>query len=469
MTRRPKILLVDDDPLMLSMLKKTLARLEFDVTPVNEGAKALNFIKKEELDMIICDVVLPDINGMELLRAAQKMTKVPGVIMMTGFATVEGAVEAMRNGAFNYVKKPFDGETIEHLLNQYFKKNFSCETLKEELSTFNDVKHIVGKSDKIKKMFAVIRQVAHTSSTVLIQGECGTGKELVASAIHDLSSRRDNTFVKMNCAALPDNLVESELFGHEKGAFTGALYKRDGKFAVADKGTILLDEISEMSLHLQAKLLRIIQEREFEPLGSNRCVHTDVRIIATSNRDLKKMVEDGKFREDLFYRLNVVPITIPALRDRKNDIPYLLQHFVRKICKNVGRTIYKIENDVYRTLEDYDWPGNVRQLENTVERAIVTSDEPCLRAEHFNFIENENKVKALNPSNMIGLKWKDAEKLLILETLLHERSNRTKAADRLGINVRTLRNKLKEYKSEIMLDSRYSFLLKNDEDDGPRA
>ncbi|MCA9733280.1 sigma 54-interacting transcriptional regulator, partial [candidate division KSB1 bacterium] len=298
----------------------------------------------------------------------------------------------------------------------------------------------------MQKVFDRIRLVAPTDSTVLIMGESGTGKELVARAIHNLSGRRDNRFIAPNCAALPNELMETELFGHEKGAFTGAQTSKDGKFMLANKGSILLDEISEMSLHLQAKLLRVLQEREIEPIGSTKTIPIDVRVMASTNCDLQKLVDESRFREDLFYRLNVVPIIIPPLRERREDVPLLLEHFVALKTKTLKRTIRSISPEVYKIFEQYDWPGNVRQLGNEVERAIAINDNNELTAEQFSHLIPRKTSGDDFIKRMAIMPLAEIEKIAILETLKAQNGNRSQAARSLDISVRTLRNKLKEYR-----------------------
>ncbi|KAA3615446.1 MAG: sigma-54-dependent Fis family transcriptional regulator [Calditrichaeota bacterium] len=450
-----KVLVVDDEPLINSLLDEALSRLHFDVTLATNGLQAIENLQQGEFDLIISDVRLPDLNGMEILNKATEMGNSPGVIMMTAYATVKDAVNAIRKGAYDYITKPFDIDELEIILNKYFKyRQLQRENtiLRRQLDKKNNgLGDIVGKSPAMQKIYDRIRLVAQTDSTVLIMGESGTGKELVARAIHNLSDRGNNRFIAPNCAALPNDLMETELFGHEKGAFTGALTRKDGKFMLADKGTILLDEISEMSLHLQAKLLRVLQEREIEPIGSTKTIPIDVRVLASTNCDMQKLVDENKFRDDLFYRLNVVPITLPPLRERKEDIPLLLDHFIEEKATSLKREINSVSRDVYKIFENYDWPGNIRQLSNEVERAIAINNSNELTKEHFEHLQTPALVGDDYKKKMAGMSIADIEKDAIFETLNQFNGNRSQASKSLGISVRTLRNKLKEYREAGVL------------------
>jgi DNA-binding NtrC family response regulator len=358
----------------------------------------------------------------------------------------------MRVGAYDYLKKGFSIDEIEVTVQRYFKYQklvHENEMLKSELGIRYGIDNIIGNSPKMNKVFEVVEMVAPTKTTILIQGPSGTGKELIARAIHLCSPRRDKPFIKTNCAAIPDGLMESELFGHEKGAFTGAIRRTKGRFELADGGTLFLDEISEIKQNLQAKLLRVLQEKEFEKVGNPEPVQVDVRIIVTTNRDLLEEVRKGNFREDLFYRLNVVPINLPPLKERKEDIPLLVDYFVAKYCIENDRTIKNIDEEALKLLMQYDWPGNVRELENTIERAVVISKEQTIHTKHLYFGdykggENTSTQYCSLPS---GVTLKEFERMLILQTLREQGGNRTWAAEKLGISVRTLRNKLREYRN----------------------
>jgi DNA-binding NtrC family response regulator len=354
----------------------------------------------------------------------------------------------MKLGAFEYVMKPFSIDEIELVVKRALdqkKLELENKLLRSEVIGRYGFDNIIGKTPQMQKIFEMVEGVADTKATVLITGESGTGKELIAKAIHYHSSRRESPFIRINCAALPAGLVESELFGHEKGSFTGAIKQSRGRFELADGGTLLLDEISEISLHLQAKLLRVLQEREFERVGSGIPIQVDVRIVATTNRDLKELIDRGKFREDLFYRLNVVPIHVPPLRERKEDIPALAQHFLKKSNQENNRHIEGISQKVYELFMEYPWPGNVRELENYIERAVVTAQGKILTPRDFSKDLSLGKFLSVTGRIDVGITIQEAERKLILRTLKAQGGNRTKAAEILGISTRTLRNKLQEY------------------------
>ncbi len=443
-----KILVVDDDSLLRDFLAETLNRSGYHMDLVSTGEEALEKMKREDYDVILSDVRMPNMDGMELLKAVKDFLPDAKVVMMTAYATVQNAVEAMKLGAFDYVMKPFSIDEIELVIKRALEhKQLLMENklLRSEVIGKYRFENIVGKSPQMQKIFELVETVADTKATVLITGESGTGKELIAKAIHYNSSRREGPFIRINCAALPEGLVESELFGHEKGSFTGAIRQSRGRFELADRGTLLLDEISEISLHLQGKLLRVLQEREFERVGSGIPIQVDVRIIATSNRNLERLIEQGKFREDLFYRLNVVPIHIPPLRERKEDIPALAQHFLKKYCLENNRQIEGISQKVYQMFMEYSWPGNVRELENYIERAVVTAKGNILYPRDFPKELGFGKIKLPSEEMEVGLSLEEAERQLILKTLKAKGGNRTKTAEILGISTRTLRNKLHEY------------------------
>jgi len=443
-----KVLVVDDDSLMKDFLKEALGRSDYSVDLASTGEEALEKIKDKDYDVILSDIRMPSMGGMELLEATKEYLPDAEVIMMTAYGTVENAVEAMKLGAFDYVMKPFSADAIEMKLKRAFeqmrlkKENKNLHQALENTYSFGN---IVGKSPQMQKIFESVKAVADSKATVLITGESGTGKELIATAIHYNSSRKDGPFVKVNCAALPEGLVETQLFGHERGAFTGAIRKSRGRFELADGGTLLLDEVSEISPGLQAKLLRVLQEREFERLGSEETIQVDVRIISTSNQNLKERMEKGKFREDLFYRLNVIPIHIAPLRERKEDIPVLVEHFLNKYNLENRRSIEGISQKVYEMFMEYHWPGNVRELENCIERAVVTSKGKVLTLRDLPKEIAFGKADFASETIGVGCSIHEAEKKLILKTLELEAGNRTKAAEILGISTRTLRSKLQEY------------------------
>ncbi len=443
-----KILVVDDDSLFRDFLSETLNRCGHSVDLASTGEEALEKVRKEEYDVILSDIRMPNMDGMELLKTTRNSLPDAKVVLMTAYGTVQNAVEAMKLGAFDYVMKPFSVDEIDLVIKRALEhKQLLLENrlLRSEVRGRYGFENIIGKTPQMQKIFELVQTVADTKATVLITGESGTGKELIAKAIHYNSPRREGPFIRINCAALPDGLVESELFGHEKGSFTGAIRQSRGRFELADGGTLLLDEISEISLHLQGKLLRVLQEREFERVGSGVPIQVDVRIIATSNRNLKRLIEEEKFRKDLFYRLNVVPIHMSPLRERKEDIPALAQHFLKKYNLENNRQIEGISQKVYEMFLEYSWQGNVRELENYIERAVVTAKGKILTPRDFSRELSFGRIKVSSEKIEVGSTIFEAEKKLILKTLEAQIGNRTKAAEILGISTRTLRNKLHEY------------------------
>ncbi len=443
------ILVVDDDRLVNDFLTETLTRLGHNVESVLSAEDALVCLDESKYDLMVSDIKMKGMDGITLLGRAKTMQPEVMAIMITAYGTVENAVKAMKIGAYDYLLKPVSPDNIEIVVGraaEVIELRRENKMLKSDLA--EKYQNIIGKSQRIKQVFDLIETTADARSTVLITGESGTGKELVARAIHYASPRRDNPFIKLNCAALPENLVEAEMFGYEKGAFTGAVRQHKGRFELAHTGTLLLDEITEMPLGLQAKLLRVIQEREFERLGSGKPIEVDVRIIATSNRDLKKAIALGEFREDLFFRLNVIPIHIAPLRERLEDIPLLVQHFVNKYNAENNKSISGIDDDVLKLLLRYHWPGNVRELENYVERAVVTAPESVLTRDCFPNDLALGKLSEQTPGMEIGITLQEGEKYLILKTLEKFNGNKTKAAEILNVTPRTIRNKLAEYEIE---------------------
>jgi DNA-binding NtrC family response regulator len=376
------VLLVDDEPKILSVLKAALLDEGHEVHATSRPREAQRLLAERFFDVLVLDNMMPELTGLDLLRELAASTgDRPQVVVMTAHATIQSAIDAMRLGAFDYLQKPFEVDELLVVVARALahgqlrsQQRYLLSERDEEYAHYG----IVGRSLRIQEMIRTAELVAETRSTVLILGETGTGKELLARAIHDRSAQRDMPLIKVNCAAIPDTLLESELFGHVRGAFTGAATSKKGKFALADGGTIFLDEIGTMSPSLQAKLLRVLQEREFEPLGAERSYKVDVRVVAATNRNLRQMVTEGRFLEDLFYRLNVIPIEIPPLRERKEDIPMLVEHFVKKHARRAGKRIDRLEPDVVAALTSHDWPGNVRELENTIERGVVLSTDGVL-------------------------------------------------------------------------------------------
>ncbi len=445
------VLVVDDEKDMVDLIATTLKKDNYSVHSTVDGHKAIEKIRGNHYDLVITDLKMPKVSGMDILKEAKRVSADTNVVMITGYATISSAVEAMKQGAFDYIPKPFSKDELNLVAKRVFDYRHLVEEnqhLKDELAEKYNYHNIHGNSAAMKHVFETIEMVAPASSTVLIQGESGTGKELVARAIHYSSPRRDNPFIKLNCAAVPEGLMESELFGHEKGAFTGAIRKTKGRFERADKGTLLFDEISEMSYNLQAKLLRVLQEREFERVGDGVTQRVDVRIIATTNRKLKEEVAKNKFREDLFYRLNVVPVFLPPLRERKEDIPILVDRFLHRYCYENGVETKVIDNEGMQVLLKRDWPGNVRELEHTIERAVVLSRSEKINPDLLELEDGEAEGTASGGFTEAGMSLDEMERRLIMKTLEKEKGNKTKTAKVLGISVRTLRNKLNRYNKD---------------------
>ncbi|MFH2050665.1 MAG: sigma-54 dependent transcriptional regulator [bacterium] len=440
------VLVVDDDPLVNEMMMETIKRLNYDVKSVFSGEEANAVLNEKTYDIVLTDLKMDEISGIDLLRKIKQNNSETVVVLMTAFGTIEHAVKAIKFGAYDFLIKPVIPDTIEHILNrisEILSLRLQNNLMKTDLE--HKFQNIIGKSKVMKEIFDLIQSVAKARSTIMITGDSGTGKELVARAIHYSSDRREMPFVTLNCAALPENLVETELFGHEKGAFTDAKKTHRGKFELADGGTLLLDEISEMPYNLQSKLLRVIQEREFERVGSGTPISVDVRIIATSNRNLKEFIAKGKFREDLFYRLNVIPIHMTPLEDRKEDIKLLVDHFIHKFNIENNRNVVGIDQSAFNLLLSYHWPGNVRELENVIERAVVTGNSDTLTEDDFPIELALGRVGENVPNLKIPMKLEEGSKYLILKTLEKYNGNKTRAAEALGVSARTIRNKLMEY------------------------
>ncbi len=423
-----KVLIVDDEPQMRKALKEVLRRKGYEVATASDGEGALSLLARETFNVVIADVKMPGMDGLTLLRSIRGFSPDTPVLMMTAFGTIEDAIEAMREGARDYILKPFSPEVIEKAVEKVVTPPLEGERF-----------GIVTKNRKMEEIITMAREVAQTSATVLITGESGTGKELLARFIHESSRRKGRPFVAINCASIPEGLLESELFGYEKGAFTGAVATRVGKFEMANGGTLLLDEIGEMGLSLQAKLLRVIQEREVDRLGGRGTISLDIRFIATTNRDLKKEVEAGRFREDLYYRLNVFPIHLPPLRERPEDIPFLAEHFLKLFSVRNGKNVERFSKEAMDRLLAHPWKGNVRELENIVERAVLVCRGKEIGVKDLFYGEEDASC------SFKGGTIREMERELICQTLKETGGNKTIAAKRLGISIRTLRNKLKEY------------------------
>jgi len=451
-----KVIVLEDDAIIRNNLENYLRRKHYDVVAVATIASAQEYLNRDNFDLIFLDVRLPDGDGTDLLKQIQSRPQKPLVAMMTGFGSVESAVECMKNGAFDYLIKPFSMEQIEVVIRkaQAFTQLVKVNHFLSQETEDGEVE-LLGNSHAMQNLRSLIRKVARTQATVLVQGESGTGKELVARALYRISSRASAAFIKVNCAAIPENLIESEFFGHERGAFTGALNKREGRFELAHGGTILLDEISEISPNVQAKLLRVLQERELERVGGNRTIKVDVRVIATTNRDLQNSVDKKEFRQDLYFRLNVVPVHVPTLRERAEDVPMLAEEFMRRFARKHGVHIKGFTDAAARVLKNHNWPGNVRELQNVVERAVIMcGDNGMLEAEHLGLgaatqpssasvVVNGALEPVQHTSGFPTLA--DLEKHHIFAALDRCQGNRTHAAKLLDVSIRTLRNKLHEY------------------------
>ena len=445
------ILIVDDESEMRVALETTLKREKFQLTCAEDGKQALEKMENNDFDLILTDVRMPKLNGLELLRAVKERSPKTQVIMMTAYGTIDNAVEAMKEGAFDYLIKGsgFSADVLVSTVKRAFLNSgvFIPPTprLTTKMESLGDMKRIVTQNEEMKKLLQFAENVSYSKSTVLIMGETGTGKELFARYIHQCSPRSEKSFMAVNCAALPEGLLESELFGHEKGSFTGATENKEGKFELANNSSLLLDEVTEMSPPLQAKLLRVLQEHEVDKIGGKVPISVDVRVIATSNRDIRKRIQEQEFREDLYYRLNVVPINLIPLRERIDDIPVLAENFINQFCQANGKSSIKIDSATLTLLKKYRWPGNIRELGNIVERSCLMCEGDTMLPSHLFFDEklHENEKEAPRMSGTIY----EMEKELIIQTLEEVNGNKTKAADSLGISIRTLRNKLNEYKN----------------------
>ncbi len=483
------ILVVDDKEMLRDSVAATLSRAGFEVQVAQDGASALKSIRAKRPDAVVSDLKMPGMTGIELLERIRAVDEDLPVVLMTAFGSIDTAVDAMKHGAFDYLTKPFEGDeliiTIKRALahGKLVRENAllrSAAAPVRAVEALAGLGRIIGDSPAMRRVKAQIEAVADSQGTVLITGESGSGKEVVAQAVHDLSSRRKGSFLAVNCAALTESLLESELFGHERGAFTGAERLRKGRFELADGGTLLLDEVSEVSPQIQAKLLRVLQERAFERVGSSVTIGVDVRVIATSNRDLPRAAARGDFRQDLFFRLNVLPIHLPPLRDRLEDVPAIAKHFVTKISEREGLEPVEIESDAIKLLMSYNWPGNVRELQNIAERAVVLCGvrrsagapskviskeliepwlvpvpvQPRMRAQFMGRDEPSFGAESFmesKSSRVPGRRLEDIEREAIIQTLERFNGHRQKTADALGIGVRTLGLKLRKWKDDNLV------------------
>jgi two-component system response regulator HydG len=441
------ILVADDDTGMRESLVRALRREGFTVVAADDGTAALDALRRGHVDLLVADLRMPGLDGLELLRAAKLVAPETEIVVISGHGTVEEAVEAMKEGAYDFLTKPFDRAALIRTVRQALERRtliLENRSLQRRLDELTGAGELIGQSLAIRGVLDLVRQVAPTAATVLIQGESGTGKELVARALHDLSHRRGKPFIRVNCAALPETLLESELFGYEKGAFTGAAGRKDGRFQLADGGTLLLDEVGDLSPLTQAKLLRVLQEGEFEPLGATRTVRVDVRVVAATNQDLARLVKDKRFREDLYYRLQVITMTVPPLRERSEDIPLLAQHFLRLFATKNHRELDGFTDAALRCLLDYSWPGNVRELEHAVERGVILARGRLLDVADLPEAVTQTEPAARVVSIPIGMPLDEVEQRLIDETLRQTKGDKELAAKLLGIASRTIYRKLKE-------------------------
>ncbi|MBN1894672.1 sigma-54-dependent Fis family transcriptional regulator [bacterium] len=449
-----EILLVDDEKAVRTTLSIMLQKSGYQVQEADNGQSALDRIKEKFFDLVITDLKMEPLDGIALLRSTKEINPSTEVLVMTAFGTVESGVEAMRLGAYDYIQKPFDKDEFLMVVAKAIERRelmIEVEQLQEELKEKYRFENIVGRSNEMMEVLSMVSKVAKTDSTVLITGESGTGKELIAKAIHLNSRRKNRAFVTINCGALPENLQESELFGHVRGAFTGAIREKRGLFHEANGGTLFLDEIGETALSTQVKLLRFLQDGEIRRIGENDPVHVDVRLIAATNQNLEKGISEGKFREDLYYRLNVIPVMLPPLRKRRDDIPLLINHFLEQYNKQGKALLKTVSPEAMGVLTGYDWPGNVRELENVIERALILSSKSIIQSEDLPAMIRKNHPKqagdagsavpVLAPDQTL----EEVEKQYILKTLDRYTWNQKKASELLGISTTTLWRKLKSY------------------------
>jgi DNA-binding NtrC family response regulator len=437
------ILVVDDEEPFRRLLKKELTRKGYSVEVASDGNEALRLLRDRSYDVILLDVVMPGVDGISLMKKMKEDSGAPAIIVLTGKATVETAVEAMKNGAHDYLTKPYKLDELTIVIErtyEFSRLSVKNKLLEQELVRQEAPYEFIGKSKQLQDILTLIQKVAPTDSAVFIQGESGTGKELVANTVWHYSARKDAPIIALNCATLSENLIESEIFGHEKGAFTSAYQMKHGLVEVADKGTLFLDEIGEMPFGLQAKLLRFLDAGEFRRVGGNKSLHADVRMIAATNKDLLAMIKTGTFREDLYYRLNVINITIPPLRERKEDVDDLARHFLNKYAKKLAKPVTTFTTEARELLSAYRWPGNVRELENVIERAVIVCETGAIGAEDLS-ISSYSVIDdmSVNPS------LEEMEKNYILRVLNETAGNQSKASQLLGIDRKTLYLKLKKY------------------------
>ena len=442
--RRKKVLLAENDSSDISRIDEIFLNSGYHISKASDGLSAFEKIVRDHYDLVITELHLPQMNGIDLLKKIKEVNGSMPVILTSANARVEEVVEAMKLGAYDFILKPLTVEMIKIIISQI--SNGSTVTVKDR----SDARFtIITKNSEMNRLLQEARDIAGSQASILIQGESGTGKELFARYIHYNSNRKDRAFVAINCSALPEALLESELFGHEKGSFTGALFRKKGKFELANHGTMLLDEISEMDIQLQSKLLRVLQEREVDRIGGIGPISIDVRIITTTNMDIKKQLKDGKFREDLFYRLNVIPFHLPPLRERKDDIPLLANYFIEKYNRIDKRSVKGLTEEATQVLMSMTWKGNVRELENIIERAILMCKEELIDTKDLFMNEKNKETQETKYTFLPAVSLKEMEEKVIFHALDQTNGNRTHAAEILGISVRTLRNKLNEYREKM--------------------
>ena len=447
MVEEPKLLIVDDEPALLASLEETLTREGYRVLSASNGEQALEILRAERINVLLTDLMMPKVDGLDLLKASRKISPETEVVLITAYGTVETAVSAMKDGAYDFVSKPLKRlvllKTVQRALE---KQSLVVENreLRARLDGMERAGSIVGKSAAMRRVLSLVDQVAPSTATVLIRGDSGTGKELIARALHDRSNRAKNPFVAVNCAALPETILESELFGYEPGAFTGATKRRAGRFEAADSGSLFLDEIGDLAPQVQVKLLRVLQEGTFERLGASEPVQVDVRVIAATHRDLKALVEEGQFREDLYYRLNVIAVDLPPLRERADDIPLLADHFLRRYADKNEKPIEGISRAALDLLTAYAWPGNVRELENAIERAVVLARERSIQVEDLSRDIADRAQQRREITFGVGAPLDDVERRMIEATLAFTKGDKKLAAQLLGIATRTIYRKLQD-------------------------
>jgi DNA-binding NtrC family response regulator len=455
----PTILIVDDKDSMRNMLTETLSGEGYRVDTATDGKKALDLIRNKAYDLVLTDLKMPESDGLSVLSGTKQVDIETPVIMMTAYGTIEDAVAAMKLGAYDFITKPFDTEHLCVLVNRALESRRMIEEnslLREQLLADHGVANIIGKNEKMIELCNLVQKVAKSDASVLLQGESGTGKELFARAIHQLSNRQPKPYIAINCAAIPSELLENELFGSEKGAFTGAHARKMGKFEIASSGTVFLDEIGDMDIALQAKLLRVLQQKNFERLGGTKTVDVDVRIIAASNMDLNQLIKEKRFREDLYYRLSVFPLVIPPLRERNDDVQAIGEYFIDKYCRELKKPVKLLSKEAIDILMKYHWPGNVRELENTIERAVILAEGKKIGPEHL--AVRLQRTEDIQLRDGAGLKeigahaQMQAEKSTILRVLRQVRGNKRKAAQVLKIDYTTLFDKIKKYEIDQELN-----------------